>query len=182
MITLTVKEDRLDYDGMKGSKIENPHDKLFKETLGHLEVAKSFLHHYVPSEIMNIVDEDTLYLEKDSFIDKDLKERFSDLLFSANIFDREGYIYFLFEHKSYTDKSIVFQLLKYMAEIWNTRLLKENTEELPLIIPLVIYHGESDWNIETTLSGMIKGYKELPDDVKKYIPDYEYFIYDLSKY
>lgn len=29
---------------------------------------------------------------------------------------------------------------------------------------------------------MIKGYRELPDDVKKYVPDYEYLIYDLSSY
>lgn len=29
---------------------------------------------------------------------------------------------------------------------------------------------------------MIKGYKVLPQDVKKYVPDYEYLLYDLSRY
>jgi hypothetical protein len=29
---------------------------------------------------------------------------------------------------------------------------------------------------------MILGYDELPQEIKKYIPDYEYLIYDLTKY
>ena len=29
---------------------------------------------------------------------------------------------------------------------------------------------------------MINGYKELPEDVKRYIPDYEYLLYDISGY
>lgn len=46
-------------------KIENPHDKYFKETLGNVEVAKDFLNNYLPPDIMKIVDADTLYPEKD---------------------------------------------------------------------------------------------------------------------
>ncbi|MGF7184924.1 putative transposase YdaD [Desulfitispora alkaliphila] len=44
--------------------------------------------------------------QKDSFINEELQEVFSDMLFRVNINNREGYIYFLFEHKSYTSKSI----------------------------------------------------------------------------
>jgi len=29
---------------------------------------------------------------------------------------------------------------------------------------------------------MIKGYEDLPEDVKKFIPDYEYLLYDISRY
>jgi len=29
-------------------KIDNPHDKFFKETLGNVIVAKDFLHNYLP--------------------------------------------------------------------------------------------------------------------------------------
>src|SRR5699024_11029260 len=90
--------------------------------------------------------------------------------------------YFLFEHKSYPDKTVAFQLLKYMAEIWNTKIKKENVDQLPIILPLVVYHGISGWNIETTLGGMISGCRNLPNEVMKYIPDFEYLIYDLSNY
>ena len=163
-------------------KVQTPHDKFFKETFGKVEVAKDFLNNYLPENVMNIVDMNTLEPQKDSFIDKDLKEIFADMLFRVNIDDKEGYIYFLFEHKSYTSKNISFQLLKYMIEIWEDRISNKNVNELPMIIPIVIYHGEANWNINSTLGELIKGYKDLPKDVQKYIPDYEYLLYDLSKF
>ena len=163
-------------------KIQNPHDKFFKETFSKIEVARDFINNYLPQSIISIVDLDTLEPQKDSFINEELQEVFSDMLFRVNINKREGYIYFLFEHKSYTSRNISFQLLKYMLEIWEAKVKKENFSELPIIIPLVIYHGSDEWNIKTTLGEMIKGYKELPEDVKKYVPDYEYLLYDLSRY
>jgi len=38
---LTVKEDSSRYSRTTSRKIENPHDKFFKETLGNVEVAKN---------------------------------------------------------------------------------------------------------------------------------------------
>ena len=163
-------------------KIQNPHDKFFKETFSKIEVARDFMNNYLPQSIINIVDLNTLELQKDSFINEELQEVFSDMLFRVKINKREGYVYFLFEHKSYTSRNISFQLLKYMLEIWEAKCKKENSNELPIVIPLVIYHGSDEWNIKTTLGEMIKGYKELPEDVKKYVPDYEYLLYDLSSY
>jgi predicted transposase/invertase (TIGR01784 family) len=104
------------------------------------------------------------------------------LLFKANINNREGYIYFLFEHKSYTSKDIAFQLLKYMVEIWEAKSKKEKDDELPVIIPLVVYHGKDRWKIRTTLGEMITGYEGLPEAIKKVTPNYEYLLYDLSRY
>lgn len=43
---------------------------------------------------------DTLDLYKDGFMDEKLEETFSHLLFIAHIAGDEGYIYFLFAHKS----------------------------------------------------------------------------------
>ena len=62
-------------------KIQNPHDKFFKETFGKVEVAKDFLNNYLPDSIMRIVEMDTLEPQKDSFINKELQEVFSDMLF-----------------------------------------------------------------------------------------------------
>lgn len=163
-------------------KIQNPHDKFFKETFGDVIVAKDFINNYLPQNIANIIDLNTLEPQKDSFINEELQEEFSDLLFRVNINDKEGYIYFLFEHKSYTSKSIAFQLLKYMINIWEAKIKKERISELPIIIPLVIYHGKEKWNIRTSLREMISGYDELSDDIKEYIPNYKYLLYDISRF
>ena len=163
-------------------KVQNPHDKFFKETFGNVAVAKDFLNNYLPQNIMNLIDVDTLEPQKDSFINEELQESFSDLLFKASINKREGYLYFLFEHKSYLSQDIAFQLLKYMVEIWGAKIKKEKTDQLPVIIPLVVYHGKEGWDIKTTLGEMIPGYRELPMDVRVFIPDYKYLLYDLSGY
>lgn len=163
-------------------KIQNPHDKLFKETFANIAVAKDFLNNYLPQNIMNIIDIDTLEPQKDSFINEELKEEFSDLLFRVNINNKDGYLYFLFEHKSYTSKDVSFQLLKYMIEIWEAKMKKEGINELPIVIPMIIYHGQNKWNTKTTLGEMIDGYDELPEDIKEYIPNYKYLLYDISRF
>mgnify|MGYP000860398752 CR=1 FL=1 len=163
-------------------KIQTPHDSFFKETIGKIEVAEDFLNNYLPEGIRNIVDTKTLEPQKDSFIDKELNETFADMLFKANIYNEEGYIYFLFEHKSYTSKNVSLQLLKYMTAIWDAKIKNEKKDELPVILPLLIYHGRYRWNAGNTLGNIIKGYENLPDAVKEYIPNYEYLVYDISRY
>ncbi|NSW92272.1 MAG: Rpn family recombination-promoting nuclease/putative transposase [Firmicutes bacterium] len=162
--------------------ISKPHDKFFKETLSDLEITKDFMLNYLPKEILEIIDLDNLSAGKDSYIDKELEELFSDILFKTTINGKEGYIYFLFEHKSYLCSRTSLQLLKYMIKIWEQKINKENISKLPIIIPLVVYHGESKWNIDTSFAGIIEGIGNLPESIRKYIPCYEYILYDLSPY
>ena len=161
-------------------KVQNPHDKFFRESMGNVTTAKDFLAHYLPKNILQIIDLNTLEPQKDSFINQELDEGFSDLLFKADISGKEGYLYFLFEHKSYPDKGISLQLLKYMVEIWEAKMNKEEQKQLPIVIPLVIYHGKTSWSIPTSLGSNLNGYEELPKDVKVHVPDFDYIIYDLS--
>ncbi|WP_082631344.1 Rpn family recombination-promoting nuclease/putative transposase [Gracilibacillus massiliensis] len=55
------------------------------------------------------------------------------------------------EKKSYLSNNTPFQLLKYMMKIWEKKAIKEKTDKLPIIIPLVVYHGENQWNLRTFL-------------------------------
>ncbi len=162
-----------------------PHDALFKKFFGNIEITKDFLENYLPKEIRNMVDLDTLYLESTSHVDKKLKEIFSDLLFTVNIDGKEGYLYFLFEHKSYISIDISLQILKYMVEIW-IKAFKEikgvKLGKLPVIIPIVIYNGKDRWNIDENLGILIKDYDELSKEIKKHIPNYEYLMYDITGY
>lgn len=104
------------------------------------------------------------------------------MVFRVVISGKEGYISFLFEHKSYPDKAIAIQLLKYMAEIWETKMKKEEVSELPIVIPLVVYHGESKWRFPLHLGGFLNGFEEMPQHVKEYLPNFHYLLYDLSDY
>lgn len=163
-------------------KIQNPHDKFFKETMGNVETAKDFLINYLPESLKQVVNLDTLKPQKDSFISPELEESFSDLLFQVEISGQESYLYFLFEHKSYPDKGLALQLLKYMVEIWEEKMDKEHAEKLPIIIPLVVYHGAPNWRTPSSLGDMLRGYDALPENLKIYVPNFDHVLYDISIY
>jgi predicted transposase/invertase (TIGR01784 family) len=157
--------------------MKNPHDRYFKKTFENIEVAKDYLINYVPQNITKLVNINKLSHEKESFIDKDLEGLYTDVLFKTDINGREGYIYFLIEHKSYVTKMVGIQLMIYIAKIWQRKMKKG---KLPLVIPLVVYHGEKEWNVKTDLISLIDGIETLPPEIKNYIPDFKYIINDLS--
>ena len=126
-----------------------------------------------------MVNLNKLEIVKDSFIDANFRESFVDLLYRTEIKGKIGYFYFLFEHKSSVDKKIAIQLNKYLMNIWGACL--ERGEPIPIVIPIVIYHGQRKWNIGQNLKDMLKGYDQLPTEIKKYIPQMQYVLYDLSK-
>jgi len=160
-------------------KIQNSHDSLFKETWNKKSNAKEFLKNYLPAKVLKIVNLDSLKICKDTFIENDLKNYYSDILYKVNIGDESGYIYFLFEHKSYLDKLIHLQLLEYMIKIWRLDLKQFKKKKLSIIVPLVLYHGPQEWKIKENFSSIFEG---PVDTMSEYIPDFRYVLYDLSKY
>jgi predicted transposase/invertase (TIGR01784 family) len=128
------------------AEIANPHDKFFKEVFAGRETAGDFLRNYLPSDIVGLLDFKSLEHTKDSFVDEHLKEYFSDLLFKAYLKDGSpGYVYILFEHKSYQEPLTAFHVLRYMVKIWELWPKKKEAAGFPVIIPVVLYHGETGW-------------------------------------
>jgi hypothetical protein len=76
--------------------------------------------------------------------------------------------------------AFAFQLLKYTVKVWDTKV--GETGQLPIIIPLVVYHGKEGWNIKPSLGEMILGYDELPQDIRALVPNYQYLLFDLSRF
>ena len=80
---------------------KNPHDALFKSEFSDPKKARAFLEHFLPPEVKEVLDLDSLKPQKDSFVEKDMRQYFSDLVYSVRAKDSDGYVYILFEHKSY---------------------------------------------------------------------------------
>ncbi|MFA0001553.1 Rpn family recombination-promoting nuclease/putative transposase, partial [Vibrio lentus] len=72
-----------------------PHDALFKQFLTHPETAKDLLDIHLPAELRELCDLTTLKLESGSFIEESLRPYYSDVLYSLNTFQGDGYIYAL---------------------------------------------------------------------------------------
>ncbi|SLM28675.1 conserved hypothetical protein [Desulfamplus magnetovallimortis] len=166
------------------TRVPNPHDKLFREVWGDLENVRGFLQEYLPADQLVLMDPASLEICKDSFIEKELEDYYSDMLYKVRISGTSGYLYVLFEHKSYDDKYLHLQLLEYMVKIWRL-FLKQQPENkkkppLPIVLPLLICHGETPWpkdriRFSSLMSGPVETFSA-------YIPDFSFSLHDLTDF
>ena len=162
---------------MDNDYLSNPHDKFFKESFSRKEVVESFISEYIPETVTKQIDLNTLEILKDSFIDKELTEHFSDLLYKVKIAGKPSFLYLLFEHKSFPDSMTHFQLLRNTVKILELYLKQnKNSRKLPVVISLVIYHGSQKWDIKNSIVPL---FEEIEGTVQ-YIPDFRAEILDIS--
>jgi predicted transposase/invertase (TIGR01784 family) len=171
---------------MGPDEISNPHDRFFKEVFSREEVGRDFVLRHLPADIASLLDTDSLTLTKGSFVDKELREHFSDMAYKVRLRSGgEAYIYVLLEHKSYADPMTGFQVLRYKVRIWE-RLLrayrKQRKKErkqpfrLPPVIPMVVYHGKDKWEVSLSFQDMF----DMPEELTPFVPDFRYLLCDIS--
>ncbi|CNI16050.1 Rpn family recombination-promoting nuclease/putative transposase [Yersinia bercovieri] len=117
-----------------------PHDALFKQFMTRQETARDFLDIHLPPALRKICDLRTLRLEPGSFIENSLRAYYSDVLYSLKTQRQDGYIYALIEHQSSPDKHMAFRLMRYAIAAMQ-RHLDNGNDKLPLVIPILFYHG-----------------------------------------
>jgi predicted transposase/invertase (TIGR01784 family) len=119
-----------------------------------------------------------LEVEDTSFIDSNLAESRADLLVRTSFAGTPALIYILVEHKSYPDRWAVFQLLKYMVRIWEReRRASRGANTLPVIIPVLFYHGRLRWRPPPDFSSYFISEIELD----QYIPAFRPVMVDLQQ-
>ncbi|WP_323074210.1 Rpn family recombination-promoting nuclease/putative transposase [Mycetohabitans endofungorum] len=126
---------------MKRSSTMMPHDALFKQFLTHPDTARDFLSLHLPTQWLAQCDLDTLRLESGSFVEDDLRAYYSDVLWSLQTRQGEGYVYALIEHQSRPERHMAFRLMRYAVAAMQ-RHLEAGHDQLPLVIPMLFYHGQ----------------------------------------
>ena len=160
-------------------ELPNPHDRFFKELFSRLTSARDFIRHYLPASVAAALDLRTLTVVKESFIDEELRHYFSDLL--LHVRRKQGgdvLIYLLLEHKSVPDVMVALQLFLYLARIWQPHFL-DKQKPLPLVFPVVFYHGKEKWNVSQQFSGLFDFTGVEP--WREFVPEFKYHLCDLSK-
>ncbi len=66
-------------------QLPSPHNNFFHFALSHLPNARSLIETQLDSEALKELKLETLRLETGSFVDPDLREKFSDLLLSVDL-------------------------------------------------------------------------------------------------
>ncbi|HHH53217.1 MAG TPA: Rpn family recombination-promoting nuclease/putative transposase [Bacteroidetes bacterium] len=160
-------------------EINNIHDKFFKSMLGNMTIAKEFISAFLPKKTLDVIDIDTLTYANTEYVFDDLKDVFSDMVFSCKLKEnkeKDSYISIILEHKSYRDKFTAIQLLLYISYGYYTQY--KNTKAIEPIIPLVFYHGKKGWHYKP----IVELFNGLPKELKKYIPVFDTKFVDLGKF
>lgn len=126
--------------------IHQNHDKLFKQALSDIRVAKDFFKAHLPPKVLQQADLETLKIERQTFIDEAYKATEADILYSVQLEKNLGYFYLLCEHQSTVDQEIAFRLLAYIVRIMENHRKQHPKKSLPIVYPLIVYSGEKRWN------------------------------------
>ena len=163
--------------------VTNPHDKLFKSVFGEPQHAASHFALFLPREVAHELDLNALKRRTGSFVDEDLRERHTDLLYEVPFRDQSGsaLVYILFEHQSSSDPLMPLRLLRYMLRIWDTYIEAEpGSRQLPPVLPIVLYHNRGTWGAPRCFHDLLGGPEEALSALHAYLPQFSFILNDLS--
>jgi len=130
----------------KTSKTKStPSDALFKKIMENPVAAREFLEYYLPDDFKELIDLSKIKLEKESYVESNLKKRLSDIVYSVETLgNKKAYIYVLIEHQSTCDYWISLRLWKYILLLLEKHQTDKN--KLPLVAPILFYNGIKKWH------------------------------------
>jgi len=164
--------------------VQTPHNAVFSAIFAKPENAASELQLVLPKETSSLIDWPSLKLCPGSFVDPQLIDCHTDLLFTVRCAGHEAWLYVLFEHQSTQDHFMPFRLLCYIVRIWQAFLRDNpNAKRLPAIIPVVLHHSEHEggaWSAPTKLSQIIDLEPAQLSSFSGLIPELEFLLHDIS--
>lgn len=157
----------------------HPHDRFFRSAFEHSHLVREYLTQFLPGELSDHFNYETLQQEKESFLDKNLKEHFSDVVYTCEYGKTPIRVAILFEHKSYIPAFPWLQLLRYLLNAFEAQIQQESfSGKLTPVIPVIVYHGEREWKIRK-LGEFFDG---TDIHIHQFLPDFTYLLTDLSQY
>ncbi|OYT11845.1 MAG: hypothetical protein B6I19_10745 [Bacteroidetes bacterium 4572_114] len=158
-------------------KLINTHDKFFKSLFSRKKDLREFVSKTISPEIVKNLKLDTLILDKTEYLDKHLRTSYSDLVYNCRYGNSTNVkISLLFEHKSQPELFPHFQLIGYMLSVWGVQIKQK--QNLTVVIPIIFYHGKKEWQNKPFEAY----FNNIDEELKKYIPSFDYELIDTSTY
>ena len=158
------------------------HDALFRLLVSDPGRASRLLRDYLPSEVVARLDPEhpPVHVEGTA-IDGEGSRTQSDAIFRLHLRDGgEAIVYTLLEHKSRVDHRTPLQLVRYVLNVWAMEMDSGTFPDggLPLVIPIVFFHGREPWTVPCSIQEMIhapEGLEHLARSFGRYV------LHDLGR-
>ncbi|MFO7735576.1 MAG: Rpn family recombination-promoting nuclease/putative transposase [bacterium] len=153
------------------------HDQFFLKTFSDKKSVQVFLKDSLPEKLTARLDLDHIEFEECTVVDSSLSKNIPDLVIKTRVRSNKDPvdIYLLFEHKAHRDKNVLFQILRYMLNMWEKDLHEKKKPRI--IIPYIFYHGKKRWKI--------KKFRDIfsnDPEINKRMIDLPFELFDTSRW
>lgn len=156
-----------------------PHDAYARRTFQRPALAAEQILFTLGPRIAASIEPGSLELVPGTFITEDMRDHETDCLYQARIRGL-ALIYVLLEHMSRPHRWMALRILGYLSVIWK-EFVRQNpdAERLPMILPIVLHHGERAWPHPTAFESLLDLPADL-DEVRRLVPHFEFVLDDLA--
>jgi predicted transposase/invertase (TIGR01784 family) len=138
------------------------HDHFFRTVMKDVRVAREFFTVHLPVDLQKLINFNNLVLQPRSYINDVRKETIVDVLYKTTLGEHEAYLYLLIEHQSSPDELMPLRMIQYTCNILDEHIKKQKGKKsLPLVYPIVIYHGKQTYPYSTNINDLVNAPKEL---------------------
>lgn len=162
------------------SMTDKPHNALFIAAFEKPEHAAGIFRSLLPAPVVESITWETLARDSGSFIDPDLADRQSDLLFSVEIRGGRALLYLLLEHQSTNDADMLLRMLVYSARVLERFRKEQPHGPLPVIVPAVISHAPGGWTAPRTFHDMFEPNPVTIPGLADLVPGFSLLVEDLA--
>lgn len=156
-----------------------PHDALFKAAFEQPEHAAALLRESFDQSISEAIDWKTIAPYPGSFIDPNLADFHSDLLFTVQLNGSQALLYVLLEHQSTEHAYMPLRMLHYMTLVW-LRYCKEHDPPMPVLLSLLITHAPGGWNGPRTFTELLEPDPATIPGLAPLVPSFSLTLLDLA--
>jgi predicted transposase YdaD len=170
--------------------IRKPHDALFRFAFEDERSAAILLRGLLERDprtrlLAGVIDWSRLKRIDRPFSDAADQPFAVDLWYAAPIGDDVVALHVIVEHKSVPDAMVAWQVTRYtVRSVDSLHRAQGRPPKLPLVVPLVIYHGEEPWTAARDVRDLFAVPSVLRADVqaclREMLPGLRYGLHDLS--
>jgi hypothetical protein len=160
------------------AKPYTPHDDYIRSVGKCITFARQLFQFALSADMARRLDWSTLQLAPDSFLDANMKEHLSDLVYTSKMDSgSDCRICLLLEHKSYNPGRKIFpQVGRYLCSIQEEDI-RQAREPFTLTIPILLYHGDTPlkWKAISDCYG------NVPEELAAYALQFGILIVNLHE-
>jgi len=131
--------------------------------MGIQKVMMTFFQAYLPKPLANKADWKTLQaLPKEHFTNQ-REKMVVDLLYQVKMNGNDTLLYILVEHQSSNDPLMALRVHQYTYRVIESHMRKNDTKKIPLIFPIVLYHGHERRTFTNDIRDLVDAPKALVD-------------------